>query len=68
VCERDVTARVNYYISLWISSQMQQNFIRKWHVEHNGIYCIVLAHTEQKLRAFKIFDIYAWVHYTYNCT
>jgi hypothetical protein len=24
VCERDVTARVNYYISLWISSQMQQ--------------------------------------------
>ena len=32
--------------------------------QHNGIYCIILVHTEQKLRAFKFLDINAWVHYT----
>jgi hypothetical protein len=33
VRERDVTARVNYYVSLWISSQMQQKL---YHFKENA--------------------------------
>ena len=67
--ERDVTARVNYYICA--GSEHLFGFLQQklYHFKENAKrstmeYIIILVHTEQKLRVFKILDIYAWVHYS----